>query len=88
MRKSLIIFAMALFAMPLFAQTIETVDVKQAPNGPFTTTTNECTINGNVENGQKVANVDTLWRVAEALGIRLSELIRQVEDQSHSCPTV
>ncbi len=39
-----------------------------------------------IENGQKVASVDTLWRIAEALGIRLSELIRQVEEQSHSFP--
>ena len=54
MHKHLIIIALVLLAMPMFAQTIETVDVKQAPNGPFTTTTNECTINGNVENGQKV----------------------------------
>lgn len=32
-----------------------------------------------IENGSKNANVDTLWRIADALGIRLSELIRRVE---------
>jgi len=32
-----------------------------------------------IENGSKNANVDTLWRIADALGIRLSELIRKVE---------
>lgn len=32
-----------------------------------------------IENGTKDASVDTLWRIAEALGIPLSELIRQVE---------
>ena len=34
-----------------------------------------------IENGSKNANVDTLWRIADALGIRLSELIRRVEDE-------
>ena len=37
MRKTLIIIAMALFAMPMFAQTIESVDVSKAQNGMFTT---------------------------------------------------
>lgn len=32
-----------------------------------------------IENGEKNANVDTLWRIADALGIKLSELIRMVE---------
>ncbi len=41
-----------------------------------------------IENGQKAASVDTLWRIAEALGIRLSELIHQVEEQSYSCHIV
>ena len=41
-----------------------------------------------IENGQKAASVDTLWRIAEALGIRLSELIHQVEEQSHSSHVV
>ena len=34
-----------------------------------------------IENGNDNANVDTLWRVADALEIRLSDLIRQVEDE-------
>ena len=34
-----------------------------------------------IENGSKNANVDTLWRIADALGIRLSELIRRVEEE-------
>lgn len=32
-----------------------------------------------IESGAKNANVDTLWRIAEALDMRLSELIRMVE---------
>ena len=32
-----------------------------------------------IENGEKNANVDTLWRIADALGMKLSELIRLVE---------
>ncbi|MBR3740886.1 MAG: helix-turn-helix transcriptional regulator [Clostridia bacterium] len=32
-----------------------------------------------IENGEKNANVDTLWRIADALGIKLSELIQIVE---------
>lgn len=35
-----------------------------------------------IENGGKNANVDTLWRIAEALGIRMSELMRRVEEES------
>ena len=31
-----------------------------------------------IENGQINASVDTLWRIAEALGLRLSELIAMV----------
>ena len=57
MRKTLIIIVMALFAMPLFAQTIESVDVSKAPNGKFTTTTHDTSIEGMVRNGQK----DGLW---------------------------
>ena len=45
---------MALFAMPLFSQTIESVDVSKAPNGKFTTSAGDCTIEGMVMNGQKV----------------------------------
>ena len=32
-----------------------------------------------IETGRTNANVETLWRIAEALGIRMSELIRLVE---------
>lgn len=35
-----------------------------------------------IEAGTKSANVDTLWRIADALGIRLSELIRMVEEET------
>ena len=35
-----------------------------------------------IENGEKNANVDTLWRIAEALGIRMSELMRRVEEEN------
>jgi len=35
-----------------------------------------------IETGKTSANVDTLWRISEALGIRLSELIRLVEEES------
>ena len=34
-----------------------------------------------IENGSKNANVNTLWRVSLALGIRLSDLIRMVESE-------
>ena len=33
-----------------------------------------------IESGAKNAQVDTLWRIADALGMRLSELIRMAED--------
>ena len=36
---------------------------------------------GMIETGNKNANVETLWRISGALGIRLSELIRIVEDR-------
>lgn len=32
-----------------------------------------------IETGTKNANVDTLWRIAEALGMRLSEFFQLVE---------
>ena len=32
-----------------------------------------------IETGSNNANVDTLWRIAEALDMRLSELIQMVE---------
>ena len=35
-----------------------------------------------IEAGAKNANVDTLWRIADALGLRLSELIRMVEEET------
>ena len=54
MRKTLIIIAMALFSMPMFSQTIETVDVSKAKDGKFTASSYECTIEGTVLNGQKV----------------------------------
>ena len=34
-----------------------------------------------IETGSVNANVDTLWRIAEALGMRLSELIGMVEER-------
>lgn len=34
-----------------------------------------------IENGSKNANVETLWRIAEALDMRLSELMGLVEDK-------
>lgn len=35
-----------------------------------------------VESGTKCASVETLWKIADALGIRLSELFRMIEDQA------
>lgn len=34
-----------------------------------------------IENGKKSASVETLWKIAEALGMRLSILIRIAEEQ-------
>lgn len=34
-----------------------------------------------IETGTKNANVDTLWRIAEALGMRLSEFLQLVETE-------
>lgn len=34
-----------------------------------------------LENGRKVVKLDTLWRIAEAYGIKASDLIRQVEKE-------
>ena len=34
-----------------------------------------------IESGKDNANVETLWKIAEGLDIRLSELIRRVEDE-------
>ena len=33
-----------------------------------------------IETGHTKANVETLWRISEALGIKMSSLIRMVED--------
>lgn len=34
-----------------------------------------------IENGSKNANVDTLWRISSALGMRMSKLMQMVEDE-------
>ena len=34
-----------------------------------------------IETGSKNANVDTLWKIAGALGMRLSELIKLIEEE-------
>ena len=53
MRKNLIIIILAFIAMPMFAQSIESVDVSKAPNGKFTISVSDGLIEGNVVNGQK-----------------------------------
>ena len=35
-----------------------------------------------IETGRKSAGADTLWRIADALGIRMSEMMRMVEEAS------
>lgn len=35
-----------------------------------------------IESGQVKANVETLWKIADALEMKLSELIRMVEERS------
>lgn len=35
-----------------------------------------------IENGRKKANVETLWRIAAALDMPLSDLIRMVEEDT------
>ena len=37
-----------------------------------------------LENGRKTAKLDTLWRIANAYGIKASELVRLVEDELKS----
>ena len=32
-----------------------------------------------LENGEKTVKLDTLWRIADALGVRPSELVRETE---------
>lgn len=39
-----------------------------------------------LENGRKNVRLDTLWRIADAYGVKASELIRMVED-AHSQET-
>ena len=34
-----------------------------------------------IETGNKNANVDTLWRIAQALEMKLSDLIKLIEDE-------
>ena len=35
-----------------------------------------------IERGSVNASVDTLWRICDALGLRLSDLIRRVEEET------
>ncbi len=35
-----------------------------------------------IENGSKNANTHTLWRIAGALGLRMSQLMRMVEEET------
>ena len=35
-----------------------------------------------LENGRKTVKLDTLWRIADTLGIRASTLVRLVEEES------
>ena len=35
-----------------------------------------------LENGEKTAKLDTLWRIAEALGISPGELVRKIENEN------
>lgn len=34
-----------------------------------------------IENGTKQANVETLWRIAQALGVKPSQLLAAIEDE-------
>ena len=54
MRKSLMFLAVAMmFSVAMSAQNAETVNVAGAPNGKFSAVGNDCTIQGQVLNGQK-----------------------------------
>jgi len=53
MKKTLIVMMLALFAMPLFAQNIESVDAKKLPDGLYKGKGGDCSIEGMVKNGQK-----------------------------------
>ena len=35
-----------------------------------------------LENGRKTVKLDTLWRIADTLGVRASELVRLVEEET------
>lgn len=35
-----------------------------------------------LENGRKTAKLDTLWRIADMLGVRPSELVRFTEEEN------
>ena len=37
-----------------------------------------------LENGEKTAKLDTLWKIADALGIAPSELLRETEREKES----
>lgn len=39
-----------------------------------------------IETGEKSANVDTLWRIAGALDMKLSDLVRLVEERDKPPP--
>ena len=39
-----------------------------------------------IENGHKTARLDTLWHIADALGIRLSDLVRFTEESIYAKP--
>ena len=39
-----------------------------------------------IETGEKSANVDTLWRIAGALDMKLSDLVRMVEERDKPPP--
>ena len=39
-----------------------------------------------IETGEKSANVDTLWRIAGALDMKLSDLLRLVEERDKPPP--
>ncbi len=39
-----------------------------------------------IETGEKSANVETLWRIAAALDMKLSDLVRMVEESENAPP--
>lgn len=39
-----------------------------------------------IETGKKSANVETLWRIADALGLRMSQLMAMVEEAGEQQP--